>query len=385
MKTAELPLPDPTAAASSMALVRQIRAEIAATGGWMPFARYMELALYAPMLGYYSGGARKFGRAGDFVTAPELTPLFAQTLAPVAETVMAESQPQILEFGAGTGRLAADLLAELARREQPPDQYCILDLSGELRERQYQTLRAQVPKLIDRVTWLDRLPTEFEGLMLGNEVLDAMPVHLMRWSDDEILERGVVADADGGLGWADRLATGQALEVARRLPVAQPYLSEVALAGSAWVAQCGRMLTRGALLLFDYGFSRAEFYHPQRNTGTLMCHYRHHAHTDPLWLPGLNDITAHVEFTSLAEVAVASGLEMGGYTSQAAFLMECGLLDNVAATGPTDSVNYLRAAAQVQKLLSPTEMGELFKVIGFTRELDAMLPGFARGDRSHTL
>ena len=368
-----------------MALVRQIRAEIAATGGWMPFARYMELALYAPMLGYYSGGARKFGRAGDFVTAPELTPLFAQTLAPVAETVMAESQPQILEFGAGTGRLAADLLAELARHEQPPDQYCILDLSGELRERQYQTLRAQVPKLIDRVTWLDRLPTEFEGLMLGNEVLDAMPVHLMRWSADEILERGVVADADGGLGWADRLATGQALEVARRLPVAQPYLSEVALAGSAWVAQCGRMLTRGALLLFDYGFSRAEFYHPQRNTGTLMCHYRHHAHTDPLWLPGLNDITAHVDFTSLAEVAVASGLEMGGYTSQAAFLMECGLLDNVAATGPTDSVNYLRAAAQVQKLLSPTEMGELFKVIGFTRELDAMLPGFARGDRSHTL
>ncbi|MGB7989247.1 MAG: SAM-dependent methyltransferase [Candidatus Methylophosphatis roskildensis] len=385
MKNAELPLPDPTAAASSMALVRQIRAEIAATGGWMPFARYMELALYAPMLGYYSGGARKFGRAGDFVTAPELTPLFAQTLAPVAETVMAESQPQILEFGAGTGRLAADLLAELARHEQPPDQYCILDLSGELRERQYQTLRAQVPKLIDRVTWLDRLPTEFEGLMLGNEVLDAMPVHLMRWSDDEILERGVVADADGGLGWADRLATGQALEVARRLPVAQPYLSEVALAGSAWVAQCGRMLTRGALLLFDYGFSRAEFYHPQRNTGTLMCHYRHHAHTDPLWLPGLNDITAHVDFTSLAEVAVASGLEMGGYTSQAAFLMECGLLDNLAATGPTDSVDYLRAAAQVQKLLSPTEMGELFKVIGFTRELDAMLPGFASGDRSHTL
>ncbi|MBK6972228.1 MAG: SAM-dependent methyltransferase [Sterolibacteriaceae bacterium] len=385
MKNAELPLPDPTAAASSMALVRQIRAEIAATGGWMPFARYMELALYAPMLGYYSGGARKFGRAGDFVTAPELTPLFAQTLAPVAETVMAESQPQILEFGAGTGRLAADLLAELARHEQPPDQYCILDLSGELRERQYQTLRAQVPKLIDRVTWLDRLPTEFEGLMLGNEVLDAMPVHLMLWSDDEILERGVVADADVGLRWADRLATGQALDVARRLPVAQPYLSEVALAGSAWVAQCGRMLTRGALLLFDYGFSRAEFYHPQRNTGTLMCHYRHHAHTDPLWLPGLNDITAHVDFTSLAEVAVASGLEMGGYTSQAAFLMECGLLDNLAATGPTDSVDYLRAAAQVQKLLSPTEMGELFKVIGFTRELDAMLPGFARGDRSHTL
>lgn len=385
MKAANLPLPDAAAAASSSALVSQIRAEIEASDGWMSFARYMELALYAPTLGYYSGGARKFGRDGDFVTAPELTPLFARTLAPVAETVMAASKSQILEFGAGTGRLAAGLLAELARRAWPPEHYCILDLSGELRARQYQNLRAQVPGLIDRVAWLDHLPAHFEGLVLGNEVLDAMPVHLMRWSKNEILERGVAADADGRLGWADRLATGPVLEVARRLAVAPPYLSEVALAGAAWVAQCGRMLARGALLLFDYGFPRAEFYHPQRSTGTLMCHYRQHAHTDPLWLPGLNDITAHVDFTSVAEAAAASGLELAGYTSQAAFLMDCGLLDKLSAIGPTDSVDYLRAAAEVQKLLSPSEMGELFKVIGFTRELEAMLPGFARSNRSHAL
>ena len=351
----------------------------------MSFARYMELALYAPMLGYYSGGARKFGSAGDFVTAPELTPLFARTLVPVAQAVMAASKPQILEFGAGTGQLAADLLAELALREQLPEHYCILDLSGELRARQYQTLRARVPKLIDRVVWLDGLPAEFEGLMLGNEVLDAMPVHLVRWSGSEILECGVATSADGGFQWADRLAIGQVLEVARRLPVAPPYLSEIGLAGAAWVSECGRLLLRGALLLFDYGFPRAEFYHPQRNTGTLMCHYRHRAHADPLWLPGLNDITAHVDFTSVAEAAVSSGLELAGYTSQAAFLMECGLLDELAAVGPTDSVDYLRAASQVQKLLSPSEMGELFKVIGFTREIDAVLPGFAGGDRSHTL
>jgi len=385
MKTTELPRPDRAATASSNALVRQIRAEIKDRGGWISFARFMELALYAPMLGYYSGGARKFGAAGDFVTAPELTPLFARSLVPVAQAVMAASKPWILEFGAGTGQLAADLLAELAVRERPPEHYCILDLSGELRARQHETLRAQVPELIGRVSWLDRLPAHFDGLMLGNEVLDAMPVHLMRWSNNQILERGVAASADGGFEWADRLAIGQALEVARLLPVVPPYLSEIALDAGAWVAECGRILTRGAILLFDYGFPRAEFYHPQRNTGTLMCHYRHHAHADPLWLPGLNDITAHVDFTSIAEAAVESGLELAGYTSQAAFLMECGLLDKLSAIGPADSIEYLRAASQVQKLLSPSEMGELFKVICFTREIDVTLPGFSGGDRSHTL
>lgn len=385
MKTAELPLPDPDAAASSCVLASRIHAEIEAAGGWISFARFMELALYAPLQGYYSGGARKFGSAGDFVTGPELTPLFAQTLSTVAQAVMAASKPQIIEFGAGSGSLAADLLAELARCERPPEQYCILELSGALRVRQHETLYARVPELIERVAWLDRLPAAFEGLVLANEVLDAMPVHLVQWSGSEILERGVATNADGGFEWADRFAIGQLLEVARQLPVAPPYLSEVALAGPAWVAECGRLLARGALLLLDYGFPRAEFYHPQRNSGTLMCHYRHYAHTDPFWLPGLNDITAHVDFTALAEAGLASGLELAGYTSQAAFLMECGLLDRLAAVGPIDSVDYLCVASQVQKLLSPSEMGELFKVIGFTRNLDAVLPGFRRGDRSHTL
>lgn len=385
MNEADLPLPDPDAATSSAALVRLIRAEIDAAGGWISFARYMELALYAPLLGYYSGGARKFGSGGDFVTAPELTPLFARTLAPLAVSVMAASKPQILEFGAGSAALAADLLAELVRLERPPEQYFILELSGELRARQYETLRARVPGLIDRVAWLDRLPAGFAGLMLGNEVLDAMPVHLVRWTASEILERGVAANAEGGFDWAERLAIGPLLERARQLPAAPPYVSEVALAAPAWVTECARRLTRGALLLFDYGFPRAEFYHPQRSSGTLMCHYRHRAHTDPFWLPGLNDITAHVDFTAVAEAGVGNGLELAGFTSQAAFLMECGLLERLAAIGPSDGLDYLRAASKVQKLLSPSEMGELFKVIGFTRDLDVMLPGFARGDRSHTL
>lgn len=385
MRTVELPSPDREAAASSAALAAAIRAEITASGGWIPFARFMELALYAPNFGYYTGGARKLGDAGDFITAPELTPLFARTLAPLAQAVMAASKPQILEFGAGSGRLAADLLAELARRGQLPDQYFILDLSAELCQRQYETLRASVSDFVDRVVWLDNLPARFEGMVLGNEVLDAMPVHLVRWASNEVLERGVVVNADGSFEWADRLAIGRLQEVALQLPVASPYISEVAIASTAWVSECARMLLRGALLLFDYGFPRAEFYHPHRSTGTLMCHYRHHAHTDPLWLPGLNDITAHVDFTSIADAAVSSGLELAGFTSQASFLIECGLLDRLAAIGQSDSVEYLRATAQVQKLLSPSEMGELFKVIGFTRRLDSRLPGFGSGDRSHTL
>lgn len=385
MDTIELPPPDREAEASSQALAELIRAEIQLNGGWISFARFMELALYAPDLGYYCAGARKFGATGDFVTAPELTPLFARTIARAAGAVMAASQPQILEFGAGSGELAADLLSELARGDQLPDHYCILDLSGELRARQYEALSARVPALINRVVWLDRLPASFEGLVFGNEVVDAMPVHIVRWSGSEILERGVAVNANSDFEWVDRLASGRLLEVAHRLPVGPPYVSEIGLAGPAWVAECGRMLSRGALLLFDYGFPRAEFYHPQRSTGTLMCHYRHRSHADPLWLPGLNDITAHVDFTAIAEAAVATGLELAGFTSQAAFLIDCGVLEALEAIGPSDSVAYLRAAAQVQKLLSPSEMGELFKVIGFTRRLETLLPGFTRGDRSHTL
>lgn len=383
-----LPAPDADALAHSRRLAAAIAAEIEAAGGWIDFPRYMELALYAPGLGYYTAGARKFGAAGDFVTAPELSPLFARSLAAQAAQVMAASAPCILEAGAGTGRLAADLLAALEERGTLPEQYAILDLSPDLRQRQAQTLAARVPHLQERVVWLERLPARFSGLVLGNEVLDAMPVHLAAWREDGIHERGVALQ-DGAFAWAERPAPGPLLAQAKALaeectiPPAG-YVSEIGLAAPAWVASWGPILERGALLLLDYGFPRREFYHPQRGGGTLMCHYRHQAHPDPFHLPGLTDITAHVDFTAVAEAGFAQGLELLGYTAQGQFLLNCGLLEALGRL-EAGTPAYFQASAMVQKLLQPHEMGELFKAIALGKGLDQPLLGFARGDRSHAL
>ncbi|MBW7903667.1 MAG: SAM-dependent methyltransferase [Rhodocyclaceae bacterium] len=383
-----LPPPDPDALAHSRRLTRRIAEEIAAAGGWIDFARFMELALYAPGLGYYSGGARKFGAAGDFVTAPELTPAFAQTLATQAAQVTAASAPHVIEAGAGSGRLAADLLQELERRGALPETYAILELSGELRERQRATLAATVPQLIDRVRWLDRLPERFDGLVLANELLDALPVHLVRWRDEAILERGVAGNGDGFV-WQERPATGAVLARAQTLAgegvPGGGYLSEIGLAAAAWTTSWADILGRGALLLIDYGFPRREFYHPQRGEGTLMCHYRHHAHADPFYLPGLQDITAHVDFTAIAEAGTEAGLDFLGYTTQAAFLFDCGLTEVLARTPADDARRYLPLANAAQKLISPAEMGELFKVIALGRGIEEPLVGFVSGDRSATL
>lgn len=387
-RPAPLPAPDPDAAAHSARLVAHLVREIDAAGGWIPFARYMELALYAPGLGYYAAGARKFGAAGDFVTAPELTPLFARTLATQAAQILAASAPAILEAGAGSGVLAADLLDALESRGCLPERYAILELSGELRARQQATLAARVPHLLPRIEWLDRLPERWSGLVLANELLDAMPVHLVEWNADGIAERGV-SRADAGFAWSARPAEGAVLAAARRIAAecALPagYLSEIALAAPAWTAAWGERLERGALLLIDYGFPRREFYHPQRATGTLMCHYRHHAHPEPFHLPGLTDITAHVDFTAIAEAGTEAGLDFLGYTTQAAFLFNCGLTEQLARTPADDPVRYLPQANAAQRLISPAEMGELFKVIALGRGIDTPLVGLARGDRSATL
>lgn len=385
MPSATLPPADPFALDHSERVLSHIRTQIESADGWISFARYMELALYAPLLGYYSAGAHKFGAGGDFVTAPELTPLFGQALAQPVAGLMQASRPSILELGAGSGQLAADLMTELLHRRQLPEQYAILDLSGDLRERQQATLRARLPALFDRFVWLDQLPPEFAGVVIANEVLDAMPVHLVSWQGSEICERGISLDSAGSLQWAERKACGPLLESALRLPVTPPYVSEINLAAAAWIKAWSERLEQGALLLIDYGFPQAEYYHPQRNQGTLMCHYRHHAHSDPLWLPGLNDITTHVDFTSVAEASLTGGLALAGYTSQANFLMNCGLLELLERCGDSDSVAYIRAAAAVQKLISPAEMGEMFKVMALTRGIDGPITGFARGDRSHTL
>ncbi len=387
MATADLFTPTPDAQAHSLALFRHIAAEINAAGGYLPFDRYMTLALYTPGLGYYSGGARKFGADGDFVTAPELTPLFAAALAAQVAEIMAASTPAIIEAGAGTGRLAADLLLALEARGELPVSYAILELSGELAARQRATIAASCPHLADRVSWLTHLPEYFDGVVIGNEVLDAMPVSLVHWRADGIAERGVGLGEDG-FQWIDRPAsatlTAAAQHLAEECAIPAGFVSEIALAAPAWVAAWGGIIGKGGLLLLDYGFPRHEFYHPQRHQGTLMCHYRHHSHGDPFFLPGLQDITAHVDFTAIAEAGFKGGLNVLGYASQSQFLFNCGLLELMSGQD-SSSPAYLRNASAVQKLISPAEMGELFKVIALGRGLTPPLLGFRRGDSLHKL
>lgn len=390
-KVASLPLPPADALDASAALTTCIGDAIEAAGGWIGFDRYMALALYAPRLGYYSGGAAKFGRdardGSDFITAPELTPFFARTLARQFAPLIALDLPRVLEFGAGTGRLAADLLLALETEGALPETYQILELSGELRVRQQETLAARAPHLASRVQWLDELPAQFEGVIVGNEVLDAMPVRLFARLDGRWHERGV-ALADGKFTFEDRpLADNAVPEALRALPGDHDMVTETHAEAEGFTRAVGAMLTRGAAFFIDYGFPAAEYYHPQRADGTLMCHYRHHAHPDPFLYPGLQDITAHVNFTGIAEAAVDAGLSVAGFASQARFLMNAGITELLMELDPTDARAFLPHANAVQKLLSEAEMGELFKVIVLTRGLDDALPlaGFARGDRVHAL
>lgn len=375
MRRAELPLPDSQAIAASRALLDRIGAELAAAGNWISFARYMELVLYEPGLGYYAAGARKLGAGGDFVTAPELSPLFGRTLA---RQIVQLLQPgdAILEFGAGSGVLAETLLSEL-----PGIAYKILEPSAELASR--QKLR-----LGNRVQWLDRLPERFRGVMLANEVVDAMPVHALAWTRAGVLERGVCAN-EGQLAWSDRAAKDLVLVHAKELDVEIPpsdrYESELALLARAWMRSLGRFLERGAILVVDYGFPAREYFHPQRSMGTLACHYRHHVHDDPFYLPGLQDVTAHVDFSALAGAAAGAGMDVFGYANQAQFLVNCGITELLAEENPADPKRYLPAAAAAQKLLLPSEMGELFKVLAVGKGVKHPLMGFSRGDRSGTL
>lgn len=383
-----LPEATPDALAHSAQLSDHLRQEIEQAGGWLPFSRFMEGLLYAPGLGYYTAGARKFGAAGDFVTAPGLTGLFGQTLARQLAQVMQESARQVLEIGAGTGRLAADLLLELERLDSLPERYAILDLSADLRERQQATLAAAAPHLLARVDWLDALPEHFSGVVVANELLDAMPADIVAWQEAGIAVRGVVVDGAGTFAWSDRPAQGAlreaALEIGEQCLLPPGFESEISMAMRAWSAEWGRRLVRGALLLLDYGFPRREFYHPQRARGTLMCHYRHHAHPDPFYLPGLQDVTVHVDFTSIIAAGHAQGLELLGYTNQGQFLINCGILDRLSDI-PLDTPDYVRASAAVGKLLMPHEMGELFKVMALGKGIREPLLGFAQGDRSHRL
>lgn len=394
-----LPVPDREALAVSQELSTRIAAEIARHGGWLSFARYMEMALYEPGLGYYSNPGQVFGAAGDFVTAPELTPLFGATLARqvspwLKDPALAGSGQVVLEVGGGSGMLAAQLLNALDNVGHHEVRYLILELSAERREHQRQTLKSLAPGLMDRVGWLETFPESFAGVVVANELLDAMPVQLFEWQADAeaALQEMGVTWVDGRFAWAPRPADAVLTETVTALrnrlgpEGAQwhsPYRSEICPAQQAWMRTLADCMTAGVVLLLDYGFAAPEYYHPQRDQGTLMCHYRHRSHADPFLWPGLSDITAHVDFTALARAATAEGFSLVGYTSMAAFLLNAGLLDELADL-PREPESFWFAQAQaVQQLISEAEMGELFKVIAFEKNLReaASVLGFG-GDRA---
>jgi SAM-dependent MidA family methyltransferase len=383
--SAILPAASPDSLVHSAKLCELIRNDIATQGGWIPFSRFMELALYAPGMGYYTAGARKIGEDGDFITAPEISPLFGRTVARQLVEVMQASTPHILELGAGSGKLALDILGELEKRNALPERYSILEVSADLRERQQVLISAKLPHLADRMHWLDALPETISGAVIGNEVLDALPVHLLYWSDRRILERGVTCEANH-FKWQDRLPQIPALlDIAKHFKVPDDYLSEISLSARGLITTLCERMDKGALLFFDYGFGKREYYHPQRSRGTLMCHYRHYAHDDPFYLPGLQDITAHVDFTAIAESAIDSGAHFLGYTSQAHFLLNNGVADFFGEISLDDVKAYAPLSAQLQKLTSPAEMGELFKVIALGKGMDQPLAGFLNGDLSRLL
>jgi SAM-dependent MidA family methyltransferase len=356
----------------SRPLAEAIRRAVDAGGGWLPFDRFMALALYEPGLGYYAHTAPKFGlmpeSGSDFVTAPELSPLFGRTLAvQVRQTLEAAGSGQVLEFGAGSGALAEQLLDALGETVQD---YAIVDLSGVLRARQ----QTRLSRFGQRVRWLDRLPDAINGAVIGNEVLDAMPVQLLHWDGARWWERGVVADGDGW-AWNDRPTTLQPPVDTAFPPGA---VTEIHPQAEAFISSLAERLQRGAAYFIDYGFPEAEYYHPQRAGGTLMCHRGHRADADPLADVGLKDITAHVNFTGVALAAQNAGLDVLGYTSQARFLLNCGLL------GLLETADAAQRG-MAQKLITEHEMGELFKVIAFHRGDFWDAVGFGAGDRTHTL
>jgi SAM-dependent MidA family methyltransferase len=371
----------PEAPTTDPAMLARLREALAEAGGWLPFDRYMSLALYEPGLGYYANARRKFGtmpqQGSDFVTAPELSPLFGRALArQVAQALQLSGTDTVIEFGAGSGKLAEQLIETLDALGQPLTKYFIVDLSGTLRERQAERLARFAP----RVEWLDRWPEEIHGVLVANELLDAIPVELLRWDGARWLQRGVTLDAQDQLHFEDR--PGEA-----RPPTPPEHdvgfvpgtVTEVHPQAEAFVRTLARHLKRGAAFFIDYGFPESEYYHPQRTGGTLMCHHLHRADPDPLALPGQKDITTHVNFTGIALAGQDAGLTVLGYTSQANFLINCGLVDLLAEAN-------LAQRGMAHRLIAEHEMGELFKVVGFAPEdasFDAL--GFTAGDRSHTL
>ncbi len=368
------PQPDEAGLVHSQQLSDLIRREIDARGGWMDFADYMRLALYAPGLGYYSSGTEKFGPAGDFITAAELGPAFARCIGRWLAPLLRQcARPCLMEIGAGSGAVAAELLSAAADGAFELAEYQILEVSADLRERQRATLTARVPQCLPRVEWLDRLPKDFGGLVIANEVMDALPVSRFAVTASGVRALGVRAEAKG-FTWAEaqapptlRKAVAEVLDPDSSLPVG--YRSEVSLELGAWINSLAAMLSQGAILLADYGCSRREYYRPERTDGSLICHYRHHAHDNPFLYPGLQDISAWVDFTRVALSGQAAGLTLAGYTTQAHFLLANGLEQEMQSVTSGTELEQLRMSQALRRLLLPGEMGENFKVMVFSRNM----------------
>ena len=381
MNIKNLPIPNDQALKDSNLLIEKIKAEIQSEGP-ITFARYMELALYAPKLGYYRSGLTKFGEGGDFVTAPLISPLFSQCLARQCHQVLT-SLPKlgkILEFGAGSGDMAIEIIKELAASNCLPEKYQMLELSAELSERQKNNIKNQIPEWYERFEWISTLPTHFSGIILANEVIDAFPIHRLHLKRQEALEY-YVDYVEDQLSWkmgplsSDHLQTAIENLGLKFLEEKEEYVSEINLILPSWIQAISNCLQAGLILIIDYGFPRHEYYHPHRDQGTIMCHYQHFAHSDPLLYPGIQDITCHVDFTTIAEAAEACNLSVEGFTHQAGFLINCGL-ENLLSRS-TNELEQYRLAQQIKRLTYPGEMGEIIKVMALTRNFSHFLLGFS--------
>ena len=380
-----LPLPSPAAQQSSANLQTLLAEEIKKHRNWIPFSRFMELVLYAPQYGYYTGGSHKIGNDGDFITSPTLTPLFARTLARQLQELLPQTAGNIYEFGAGTGQLAADLLNNLS---DGINRYYIIEISPELAARQKDLIQTLAPQAAQKIVHLSALPETFDGIIIGNEVLDAMPVEIIRKDEGGSFEHvGVCLDNDRFTYLARPLHDLQLSALASLYfpKITSPYTSELHPQQYAFIRTLASRLEHGCMIFIDYGFDAAQYYHPQRNQGTLIGHYRHHVIHNPFDFIGLADLTAHVNFTDIAQAGTDAGLDLIGYLPQSHFLLNLGITELLAQTGKTDSAAYIREAAAVQKLIDQHEMGELFKVIAFGKNINIDWTGFCFGDICHKL
>ncbi|MFQ6005765.1 MAG: class I SAM-dependent methyltransferase [Woeseia sp.] len=386
-----LPIPDDDSIVHCQKVCESIRQAIDAADGSISFAQFMHLALYSPGLGYYSVGTTKFGAGGDFVTAPEISPLFGRVVARQCAAVLEDIENgQLLELGAGSGRLAVDILRKLTDLKSPPARYLILEGSADLRARQEDLIRDELPERLPDVEWLDQLPEDFSGVVIANEVADALPVERFERADDAVFQMRVTA-GDAGFDWSKRPAPEVLsaaverieAEIGEALP--KGYQSEVSLGLSDWIGQIATCLGHGLILIFDYGVSRREYYSRDRKQGWLRCHFRHHAHTEPLIYPGIQDLTSWVDFTAVAKSAEKHGLDIAGYVTQAQFLINGGLEEELADIADLPVADQLELSRQVKLLTLPGEMGENFKCIGLTRRESIGISAFDSSDRAHTL